>query len=57
MTLVWIIISTLLISLLSLAGILSLAVKESWLNRILLLLVGFSAVSSDRGPGMTQLHP
>ena len=43
MTLVWIIGSTVFISLLSLAGVIALALKEKVLQRILLLLVGFSA--------------
>lgn len=43
MTLIWIITSTLIISLLSLAGIFTLALKEKVLKQILLLLVGFSA--------------
>jgi len=43
MALVWIILSTLIISLLSLAGVFTLALKEKALNQILLLLVGFSA--------------
>lgn len=43
MTLIWIIASTLAISLLSLVGVLTLAIKKSLLQRILLLLVGFSA--------------
>ncbi|MDI6732081.1 MAG: ZIP family metal transporter [Candidatus Margulisbacteria bacterium] len=43
MILLCIIVSTLGISLLSLAGILTLAVKENMIQRILLLLVGFSA--------------
>lgn len=43
MTLVWIIISTLIVSLISLAGIFTLSLKEKILGKILLLLVGFSA--------------
>lgn len=43
MALVWIIGSTLIISLLSLSGVFTLAIKEVLLKRILLLLVGFSA--------------
>lgn len=43
MTLVWIIGSTLIISLLSLAGVFTLVLKEKALHQILLLLVGFSA--------------
>lgn len=43
MTLFWIIGSTLIVSLLSLAGIFTLALKEQTLKRILILLVGFSA--------------
>lgn len=43
MTIIWIIISTLIISLFSLVGVITLAVKESLVNKILLLLVGFSA--------------
>lgn len=43
MILTWIIGSTLVISLLSLAGIFTLVMKEGTLHKILLLLVGFSA--------------
>jgi len=43
MTLLWIIGSTVFISLLSLAGVVALSLKEKALNQILLLLVGFSA--------------
>ena len=43
MTLVWITLSTLIISLISLVGVFTLALKEKTLNQILLLLVGFSA--------------
>lgn len=43
MTLVWIIISTFFIGLLSLAGVCTLALKEEVLHQILLSLVGFSA--------------
>lgn len=43
MTLAWILASTLVISLLSLAGVLTLTIKKALLNRILILLVGFSA--------------
>ncbi|MCU0641050.1 MAG: ZIP family metal transporter [Candidatus Margulisbacteria bacterium] len=43
MTLLWIIGSTVFISLLSLAGVIALALKEKVLQQILLLLVGFSA--------------
>lgn len=43
MVLLWIIGSTLIISLLSLAGVFTLALKEKVLNQVLLLLVGFSA--------------
>ncbi|OGC04987.1 hypothetical protein A2276_03435 [candidate division WOR-1 bacterium RIFOXYA12_FULL_43_27] len=43
MILICIIASTLIISLLSLAGVFTLAIKEAFLQRILLLLVGFSA--------------
>ncbi|MFH1387504.1 MAG: ZIP family metal transporter [bacterium] len=43
MILGWIIVSTLIISLLSLAGVLTLALKDQVLKQILLMLVGFSA--------------
>ncbi len=43
MTLLLIIVSTLIISLMSLAGVFALVVKESLLHKILLSLVGFSA--------------
>ncbi len=43
MILIWITISTLVISLISLVGIFTLALKEKTLHQILLLLVGFSA--------------
>lgn len=43
MTLFYIILSTFLISLMSFIGVLILFLKEKWLNRILLLLVAFSA--------------
>jgi len=43
MPLIWIIASTLAISLLSLVGVFTLAIKEALLQRILLSLVGFSA--------------
>lgn len=43
MVLIWIISSTLIISLLSLAGAFTLAMKEKFLRQMLILLVGFSA--------------
>lgn len=43
MALIWIVASTLIISILSLAGAFTLALKEKVLRQILLLLVGFSA--------------
>src|SRR3989339_998608 len=43
MILIWIISSTLIISFLSLVGVFTLAIKEDLLQRMLLLLVGFSA--------------
>lgn len=43
MTLLFIVLSTVLISLVSFVGVLILFVKEKWLNRIILLLVAFSA--------------
>jgi zinc and cadmium transporter len=43
MTLIYIIISTLIISLISLVGVFALALKEKTLNQVLLLMVGFSA--------------
>ncbi len=43
MTLTWIIISTLIISLISLVGVFTLSLKDETLRRTLLLMVGFSA--------------
>ncbi|MCK4777462.1 MAG: ZIP family metal transporter [Actinomycetia bacterium] len=43
MVLIWILASTIIISLISLIGILTLFFKEEFLNNILLILVGFSA--------------
>jgi len=43
MILVWILVSTFLVSLISLVGILTLSIKENLLQRILFALIGFSA--------------
>ena len=43
MVLVWILVSTFLISLISLIGILTLAIKEKFLKKVLFCLIGFSA--------------
>ena len=56
MTLIWIIASTLIISLLSLAGVFTLALKEKVLKHILLLLVGFS-VGALAGGAFLHLLP
>lgn len=45
MTLVWILISTLLVALISLVGIFTLSLKEKLLEKILFCLIGFSAGS------------
>lgn len=42
-TLVWVLLSTFIVSLLSFIGILTLILKERWLDRILMILVAFSA--------------
>jgi zinc and cadmium transporter len=39
----WAISASIIVSLISLIGIFSLLLKESWLNKILVLLIGFSA--------------
>lgn len=43
MVLLWIILSTFLVSIISLAGILTLAIKEKLLQKVLFCLIGFSA--------------
>ena len=42
---IWALIASIVVSLISLIGIFSLLIKDEWLNKILILLVGFSAGS------------
>lgn len=48
MILIWILVSTFIVSAISLIGIVTFAVKDKILERILFLLVGFSAWGIDR---------
>ena len=45
MVLIWILVSTTIVSLISLIGIVTFIIKEALLNKLLFLLVGFAAGS------------